>query len=111
MSLQRATLRTVIDSSLCRRRQQRRKIHARQVRSWKGDIAPTPVTVIEADVKGARLMFPFWVAPNDSVTVSFEDEMGLYQTRVARIAWTQSLPATGKIVAGVAFDVELSAAA
>lgn len=56
-------------------------------------------------------MFPFPVCQDDHVLVSFSDELGHYQTRQARIAWTQTLECGGKIVAGVAFREELSIAA
>jgi hypothetical protein len=111
MNLPRTTLRSVIDASLCRRRQQRRKVHAVNVKCWSAVQAPVCVTVIEADIKGARLMFPFHVCQNEHVKVSFEDDMGLHQTRVARVAWTQVLASGSKVVAGVAFDEELSFAA
>jgi hypothetical protein len=108
MNLPRTTLRGVIDASLCRRRQQRRKVHAVEVKCWRSSEAPVCVTVIEADVKGARLMFPFAVDQNEHVRVSFQDDLGMYQTRVARIAWAQTLSSGGKVVAGVAFDEELT---
>lgn len=69
------------------------------------------VSVIEADTLGARLMFPYQVRTNELVHVAFKDELGHYQARVARVAWTQPLTATGVIVAGVAFDEELEVAA
>lgn len=111
MNLPRTTIRSVIDASLCRRRQQRRKVHATNVRCWSASQAPTCVSVIEADVKGARLVFPFPVAQHETVRVALQDDLGQYQTRLARIAWTQKLACGGKIVAGVSFDEELSAAA
>lgn len=111
MNLPRTTLRSVIDASLCRRRQQRRKVHAQNVRCWSASQAPVCVSVIEADIKGARLVFPFTVQQHENVRVSFQDDMGMYQTRVARIAWTQKLACGGKTVAGVAFDEELTLAA
>lgn len=67
--------------------------------------------MIEADVKGARLMFPFEVDTNEEVSISFQDDLGLFQTRTARIAWAQPLACGGKFVAGVAFDEELTLAA
>lgn len=67
--------------------------------------------VIEADVQGARLIFPFPVQPHEQVRVSVPDELGFFQTRVARVAWTHFLEASGKVVAGVAFDQELVPAA
>jgi hypothetical protein len=67
------------------------------------------VTLIEADSKGARLMLPFSVISNDRIKVSFQDELGYYQTRTARIAWTHSV--ADKTVAGMAFDEDLTLAA
>lgn len=109
MNLPRTTLRGVKDASLCRRRQQRRRVHASGVRCWSASHRPVAITVIEADIKGARLMLPFPVAQNEHVRVSFADSLGFYQTRVARIAWTQQV--ANKTVAGVAFDEELTLAA
>ena len=111
MSLRRASFRSVIDASLCRRRQPRQRWSASVATTWLPGDRPTKVSVIEADIKGARLMFPFHVETNDRVQVAFEDELGFYQARTARIAWTQNLEAAGKIVAGVAFDEELDYAA
>lgn len=108
MNLPRTTLRSVIDASLCRRRQQRRRVNAQYARCWSASQAPVSVSVIEADVKGARLIFPFTVEQHEQVRVSFQDEVGMFQTRVARIAWTQPLACGGKTVAGVAFDEELT---
>ncbi len=56
-------------------------------------------------------MFPFSVFQDEQIQVSFADELGHYQTRLARIAWTQTLECGGKVVAGVAFNEELSIAA
>lgn len=111
MSLSRISLRSVIDASLCRRRERRRRVDASSVKCWNELCSPVNVPVIEADVKGARLMLPFPVAPHEQVRVSFQDEMGQYQTRLARIAWTQPLACGGKFVAGMAFDEELTFAA
>ena len=111
MNRQRTTLKGVIDASLCRRRHQRRKVHAIKVTSWVGQQAPMAVNVIEADVKGARLIFPFHVTQGERVQVSFENELGFFETRTARIAWTQPLNCGGRVVAGLAFDEELSFAA
>lgn len=106
MNLPRVTLRSTIDASLCRRRQQRERIRTATVTCWSAGHAPAEAAVIEADVKGARLMLPFTIDSNDRLRVAFRDEMGLYQTRVARVAWAQCL-STGKTVAGVAFDEDL----
>lgn len=111
MSLRRTSFRSVMDASLCRRRQHRQRWNASVATTWLPGDRPTKVSVIEADVMGARLMFPFFVQTDDRVQVAFQDDLGFYQTRTARIAWTQSLEAAGKIVAGVAFDKELDCAA
>lgn len=111
MNLRRTSFRSVIDASLCRRRQPRQRWQASTVTTWLPGERPTVVSVIEADVRGARLMFPFYVETNDRVHVAFKDELGYYQARVARVAWTQNLGPSGTLVAGVAFDEELSLAA
>ena len=111
MSLQRTPFRSVMDASLCRRRQARQRWNATTATTWLPGERPTNVSVIEADVRGARLMFPYYVETNDQVHVAFKDELGYYQVRMARIAWTQNLGSSANIVAGVAFDEELVSAA
>ena len=100
-----------MDASLCRRRQARQRWHASMATTWLPGERPTVVSVIEADVRGARLMFPFEVRANDHVHVAFKDELGYYQVRIARVAWAQTLGSSPTVVAGVAFDEELQVAA
>ncbi len=95
--------RTPRRSDICRRDGTREKLCPASVTCWSEYDAPTKVAAIEADSKGARLMLPWPVAPGEQITVSLADELGLYQTHIARVVWTQSLQTTGRVVAGVAF--------
>lgn len=90
-------------SDICRRDGLREKLHPTSITCWSEYDSPTKVAAIEADSKGARLMLPWPVAPGEEITVSLADELGLYQTHTARVVWTQPLPITGRVVAGVAF--------
>lgn len=57
--------------------------------------------VIEADTKGARLLLPWKVERGQEITVSFSNELGLYRTERAKIAWTQKMDTSGKTIAGL----------
>ncbi len=93
-------------SDICRRDGAREKLVPVSITCWSQFDAPTKVAAIEADTKGARLMLPWSVSPGESITVCLADELGQYQTHVARVVWTQSLQVTGRVVAGVAFCSE-----
>lgn len=96
--------------SACRRFDSRHKVSPASITCWSEADAPRQVPAIEADLKGARLMLPWDVQPGESISVAVGDELGLYSTRRARIVWTQRLEVTGRVVAGVAFESELSIA-
>jgi len=68
------------------------------------------VAAIEADTHGARLMLPWNVQAGENIIVSVANEVGLYQTQVARVAWTERLEVTGRVIAGVEFHEELKIA-
>jgi hypothetical protein len=80
------------------------------VTCWSVYDAPTRAAAIEADSKGARLMLPWPVSPGETISVALGNEVGMFETRNARVVWTQTLELTGKVVAGVAFDAELAIA-
>lgn len=88
----------------------RQKIQPAAITCWSHVDRPSQVPVIEADVRGARLMLPWDVAPGQQIAVSVGNAVGLYETRRARIVWTQKLETTGRVIAGVAFDYELPVA-
>lgn len=90
-------------SDICRRYSVREKLCPSSVTCWSRFDAPIKVAAIEADTQGARLMLPWSVAPGEEITVSLADDLGFYQTHTARVVWTQALPTTGRVVAGVAF--------
>ena len=98
--------RTPRRSDICRRDGIREKHVPASVTCWSVYDSPTKVAAIEADSKGARLMLPWPVAPGEQICVSIADELGQYQTVPARVVWTQELPTTGRVVAGVAFLAE-----
>ncbi len=93
-------------SDICRRDGVREKLAPVSITCWSQFDAPTKVAAIEADSKGARLMLPWSVSPGENITVSLADELGQYQTHIARVVWTQPLQLTGRVVAGVAFSCE-----
>lgn len=106
-----ASLRTKKDSTpkrsaTCRRDKLRQRILPATVTCWSPFDAPARAAAIEADSKGARLMLPWPVSPGETISVALGNEVGLFETRNARVVWTQPLQLTGKVVAGVAFDFE-----
>ena len=98
-------------SATCRREASRHKFQAASITCWSDYDAPTKVAAIETDSKGARLMIPFMVMPGETISVALGNEVGLFETRTARVVWTQTLELTGKIVAGLAFEEEAYLAA
>lgn len=97
-------------ASACRRLRVRHKITPSHVKAWSEVDNVRSVAAIEADNWGARLMLPWNVQTGESIVVSVANEVGLYQTQVARIAWTQKLELTGRVIAGVEFQDELKVA-
>ncbi len=96
-------------NTTCRRVTRRQKLRPTSVTCWSIYDAPAKAAVIEADVKGARVMLPWNVMPGETISISLGNEVGLFQTRTAQVVWTQPLEVTGKVVAGIAFDYEASA--
>ncbi len=87
----------------CRRRANRRRINPVSATCWSDAKSPSPVTVIEADTKGARIVLPWKVAKGDTIAVSYGNQLGLYRTEKAKIAWTQQLD-TGKTIVGLYYE-------
>lgn len=96
--------------SACRRNRDRLKIAATHVTAWSACDEVRAVPAIEADTHGARLMLPWNVQPGESIVVSVANEVGLYQTQLARVAWTERFEHTGRTIAGVEFAEELQVA-
>jgi hypothetical protein len=96
--------------SACRRQKDRRKIKATHVTCWSECDPVAAVAAIEADTHGARLMLPWNVQAGENLVVSVANEVGLYQTQVARVAWTERLELTGRVIAGVEFREQLKVA-
>ena len=55
-------------------------------------------------------MLPWEIQKGEKLVVSVANEVGLYQTQVARVAWTQALEYTGRVIAGVEFHEQLKVA-
>lgn len=55
-------------------------------------------------------MLPWNVQAGESIIVSVANDVGLYQTQLARVCWTQRLEITGRVIAGVEFQEELKIA-
>lgn len=85
----------------CRRRGNRRKVFPTGATCWSDKNAPEKAVVIEADTKGARLILPWPVKQGQDIHVSFANQLGLYRTERARIAWTEDLGQAGRTVAGL----------
>lgn len=95
-------------SATCRREGLREKVRPASITCWSAYDAPARAAAIEADSKGARLMLPWHVNTGETISVAMGNEVGLFETRKARVVWTQTLEVTGKVVAGVAFDLAIA---
>lgn len=98
-----------LNSAYCRRLTSRAQLHLQRTLCWKQSSSPYEVAVIEADSRGARLVLPFQAKVGETINVSFSDELGLHQTRRARIAWVYQLETAHRTLAGLAFERPLSA--
>ena len=96
--------------SACRRSQRRTKFSPSHVTCWSEVDKVQTVSAIEADTHGARLMLPWNVQTGENLVVSLANEVGYYQTQVARVAWTERLELTGRVIVGVEFHEELKVA-
>lgn len=96
--------------SACRRNHNRRKLSVSHVTCWSECDPVQSVSAIEADTHGARLMLPWNVQTGENLVVSVANEVGLYQTQTARVAWTQKLELTGRVIAGIEFQEQLKVA-
>lgn len=102
---------SISEFSRCRRERPRTKVFPREVKCWDASSAPQEVTLIEADTLGARAVLPINLRAGDQVTISFKNKLGQFRTRQARVAWTQAMTAAPKVIAGLAFDEDLTSAA
>ena len=48
--------------------------------------------------------------PGETIVVSIANQVGLYHTQKARVAWTEKLRLGGKVICGVEFADELQLA-
>lgn len=97
-------------ANACRRMHDRTKISVSHITAWSACDPVKTVSAIEADTHGARLMLPWDICKGESVVVSVANEVGLYQTQVARVAWTQKLEYSNRVIAGVEFHERLKVA-
>jgi hypothetical protein len=97
-------------ANACRRMHDRSKIDVAHVTAWSPCDPVKTVSAIEADTHGARLMLPWNVQKGEKLIVSVANEVGLYQTQVARVAWTQKMEYSGRVIAGVEFHEQLKVA-
>ena len=104
-------LRQALEASRCRRRREREKLNPTKVRCWSHVESPTEVVCIEVDRRGGRLVLPWHSVPGEHVRVSICNHLGEYCTTRARVVWTQNLPNSSKVIAGLCFDYEVQLAA
>jgi len=95
------------EASRCRRRRDRQTISPSAITCWSEYDAPTRVTSIEIDSRGARLLLPWESAPGENIKVSLANEMGEYRTTTARVVWTQPLQNSTRVIAGLCFEEEV----
>lgn len=110
-SANKITFRRAYEAARCRRRRRREKLEPTAVKAWNQAEVPSSVSVIEVDRRGARMVLPWESQAGEFISVSLADEVGHYRTTKARIAWTQPLPNTSKVVVGLAFEDEVVLAA
>lgn len=96
--------------SACRRDHDRVKINPSHITAWSECDRVQTISAIEADTHGARLMLPWNVQAGEQLVISVANEVGLYQTQVARVCWTHRLEITGRVIAGVQFQEQLKVA-
>ena len=88
---------------ICRRHRKRKQVQTAETVCWTNFESPEKAVVIEADRRGARLILPWPVEKDEQIAVSFSNDVGLYRTEKARVAWTQTLETSGKTVVGLCY--------
>ena len=111
MKKTRQTIRQAHEASRCRRNSQRTQLAPTSITCWDVGQQPTPVRSIELDSKGGRLLLPWDVAEGQYILVSMANHLNQHLTIRARVAWTQSVKYSSSVIAGLAFDEEVSIAA
>jgi PilZ domain len=106
-----STFRKAYEANRCRRRRIRERISPQTIKAWSREAKPTEVKSIEIDRRGARLVLPFDSVPGEHIRVSLANSLGQYHTTRARIVWTQKLPNSTHVIAGLAFDTIVTQAA
>lgn len=91
----------------CRRQADRVKVRPSQAFCRRVDGPSRQVSIVEVDTRGARLVLPFRVMTDEVISVTFTDSLGRYQTRRARVAWTESLGFAGQVMIGLCFEFPL----
>lgn len=107
----RLSIKEAYEASRCRRKRDRQKLNPSAITCWGAEQAPTAVTSIEIDSCGARLLLPWNSVPGENIQVSLADELGQHRTTRARVVWTRPLENSSRVIAGLAFQEELSLAA
>lgn len=95
-------------TAYCRRTSPRHRLRPTRVTCWSTYAQPRSVALVEADSRGARLILPFKVRVGEFIRACFSDELGLHQTRCARVAWIHRLESAGRVMVGLAFEQELA---
>jgi len=104
------TFRKAYEASRCRRRRLRERLCPESIKAWSHHEGPVEVKSIEIDRRGARLILPWNSVAGEHIRVSLSDELGQFHTTRARIVWTQPLPNSTRVIAGLAFDSEVTLA-
>lgn len=107
-SRNRLSIKKIYNTYRCRRTTERKTISPASITCWASQRQASNVSAIEIDTRGARLILPWETTRGEHIRVSVKNELGQYQTTRARVAWTQELPRTAKVVAGLAFDEEIN---
>ena len=111
MNTDRRLIRQTYEASRCRRSTPRQQLEPSRISCWNHTGRPAEVRSIELDSRGGRLVLPWNVAVGDTIHVSLEDHVSQHRTIRARVAWAQPVRFSDAVIAGVAFDEEVSLAA
>jgi hypothetical protein len=103
----RTSIKAAYEATSCRRRRDRTTINPSAIRAWSEYDAPTSVTSIEIDTRGARLLLPWESTPGETINVAVANEMGEYRTTAARVVWTRPLQNSTRVIAGICFEEEV----
>lgn len=102
----RISIKAAYEASRCRRGR-RVSINPSSIKAWSQYDAPTDVTSIEIDTRGARLLLPWESSVGETINVSVANELGEYRTTPARVVWTRRLESSTRVIAGLSFEEEV----